>query len=182
MSSTHQTAFAVGKGHTHYDILQLARDGANGNNFPKDELKAAYRRALLAHHPDKIPSFSLEPSSGSRIQTPPTPKYSIDEIVSAYEVLSDSAKRTAYDEALKRDEKDPQSQNGTHVGVEMYDLEDLTYDEDKDIWSKECRCGDEHGYILTVPDLEKESQYGEVYVGCRGCSLFIKVLFAMEED
>jgi diphthamide biosynthesis protein 4 len=179
--TAHLAAFALGKGYTYYDILQLPHGGAEWNTFPKDEIKTAYRRALLVHHPDKIPKTSLEPSSSSR-QPPPTPKYSIDEIVAAYEVLSDSAKRAAYDEALKRNEKDLQGQNGTHIGVEMYDLEDMVHDEHKDIWSKGCRCGDECGYILTVPDLEKESQHGEVYVGCRGCSLFIKVLFAVDED
>ncbi|KEF62765.1 uncharacterized protein A1O9_00738 [Exophiala aquamarina CBS 119918] len=178
--TSHQTAFAVGNPYTYYDILQLARGGAEGSNFPKDGIKAAYRRALLLHHPDKTSHTSVEPSSSSQTQ-PPTPKYSIDEIVSAYEVLSDSKKRAEYDKALKRNEKDMQGQHRTHIGIEMYDLEDLVYDEDKDIWSKGCRCGDEHGYILTVLDLENESQHGEVYVGCRGCSLFIKVLFAMDE-
>ena len=179
---THQPASMVGKCYTYYDILQLARDGVRSNSFAKDEVKTAYRRALLLHHPDKIPNPSPESSSGSRPQTSATPKYSIDEIVAAYEALSDSAKRAAYDESLKHNEKELQGQSGTHIGVEMYDLEDLVYDEGKDIWSRGCRCGDEHGYILTAADLEKESQHGEIYVGCRGCSLFIKVLFAVEED
>lgn len=170
---------ARGKRDTHYDVLQLSRHG-DRHSLSKAEVKAAYRRALLLHHPDKAQGGALKHSSDC-----PTPLYSIDEIVVAYEVLTDPEKRAAYDRALDQDEayalSEVDGEKGTHIGVEAFDLEDLEYAEIKDIWTKSCRCGDEQGYTLTQADLERESQHGEIYVGCRGCSLFIKVLFGLAE-
>lgn len=171
---------------THYDVLQLPRR-TDWSRLSKDEIKAAYRRALLIHHPDRTAAAAhavLNPASDLR---PRTPTYSVDEIVVAYEVLVDPRKRAAYDQALDFDRDHLSGRagaggaNGTHIGVEVYDLEDLDHDEAQNIWSKSCRCGDEQGYILNELDLEKESQHGEIYVGCRGCSLFVKVLFGLDE-
>ncbi|EXJ71058.1 uncharacterized protein A1O5_06051 [Cladophialophora psammophila CBS 110553] len=174
--------------HTHYDVLHLSCRPEQSRHLSKDDVKAAYRRALLIHHPDKAPGTtkdaSLKRLRNSGASTP-IPIYSIDDIVVAYEVLSDSAKRAEYDRTLDRGVnfgwKGEGDEKGTHIGVEVYDLEDLKYDEVQTVWSKSCRCGDDQGYIVTDSDLEKEAQQGEVYVGCRGCSLFVKVLFALEE-
>ena len=166
-------------GHSHYDVLQLPRHG-DWNRLSEQDVKRAYRRALLVHHPDKAPNSRLKQVNGDL-----NPLYSIDDIAIAYEVLSDPAKRAAYNEMLDRNEISESQgavvEKGTHIGVEIYDLEDLVYVEAKHAWSKGCRCGDEHGYILTESDLEAESPRGEIYVGCQGCSLFIKVLFASED-
>ncbi|KAK5049552.1 hypothetical protein LTR84_004481 [Exophiala bonariae] len=186
-----QAACAVGDGHnlyTYYDILQIP-PSTEWNLHYVDELKRAYRRALLVHHPDKIPNTveSVDKSNGNNKPQAPSlstqpPNYSIDEITTAYKVLSNANKRAAYDEALRRNETDQRGQSGTHIGVEVFDLEDMAYDDDKEIWSRSCRCGDERGYMVAVDDLEKESQHGEIFVGCLGCSLFIKVMFAVEGD
>ncbi|KAK4945335.1 Diphthamide biosynthesis protein 4 [Elasticomyces elasticus] len=159
---------------THYDVLQLDRH-ADWTRLTPDDVKAAYRRALLIHHPDKTTILS-RPAKPS-----PTPTHSIDDIVVAYEILSDPEKRAAYNAVLDTRDGLGLTEKSAHIGVEAFDLEDLNYDETKSIWSKSCRCGDEHGYILTESDLERETQHGEIYVGCRGCSLFIKVLFGLEE-
>ena len=159
---------------THYDVLQLDRH-ADWSRLTADDIKAAYRRALLIHHPDKT-TVSPGPTKPS-----PTPIYSVDEIVVAYKVLSDSEKRATYDAALDRREGVIPTAKSAHIGVEAFDLEDLDYDDTENIWSRSCRCGDERGYILTESDLERESQHGEIYVGCQGCSLFIKVLYGLEE-
>jgi len=172
---------ALTKPYTHYDVLRLGR--RDFGDLSKDDIKAAYRRALLIHHPDKAPNIDSKITLNIRPKDAPTPRYSIDEIIIAYETLSDSIKRAEYDRSLEQRGEygwKRNGHNGTHHGVENYDLEDLTYDEVKGTWSKSCRCGDEQGYILTESDLEKESQHGEIYVGCRGCSLFIKVQFAVE--
>jgi DnaJ-class molecular chaperone len=169
---------------THYDVLQLPRN-ADWSRLSKDEVKAAYRRALLLHHPDKAPpAATLKDPGSSRPYQAPT--YSIDDIAIAYEVLVDPERRVAYNKTLNQGDvagprEGDDGEQGTHPGVEVLDLEDLSFDEGKSIWSKSCRCGYEQGYILTESDLEKESQNGEIYIGCRGCSLFIKVLFALEE-
>jgi diphthamide biosynthesis protein 4 len=162
--------------YTYYDVLALPRRGGTWGFLSKDDIKTAYRRALLVHHPDKARTDVGNTSSAREHQ----PKYSIDEIVNAYETLVDQEKRAEYNETLDKG-TGKGNVSGTHIGVEVFDLEDLKYDEGKNTWSRSCRCGDEHGYILTEQDLEKESQQGEIYVGCRGCSLFIKVLFSLEE-
>lgn len=36
--------------------------------------------------------------------------------------------------------------------------------------------------MVTEEELEKESAHGEIVIGCRGCSLWMKVLFAVQED
>lgn len=65
----------------------------------------------------------------------------------------------------------------------MVDLEDLGCDESGEeiVWFRECRCGDERGFLVSEDELEKEVEHGEIVVGCRGCSLWLKVLFAAEE-
>jgi diphthamide biosynthesis protein 4 len=167
---------------THYSVLGLQR--SKSSELSHEDLKSAYRRTLLIHHPDKAastkPEHELKDSANGRAKS----KYTVDEIVTAYEVLADPVKRAGYDRALSTAENGPWTsknvQNEHHAGVENFDLEDLTYDPDAGQWSKECRCGQKRGYIVTEPDLETESQSGEILVDCRGCSLYIKVLFAMD--
>ena len=63
----------------HYDVLGVKRD-ANG-----DELKRAYRKLVLQHHPDKNPDNIEESTEVFRI------------VQQAYEVLSDPQERAFYD-------------------------------------------------------------------------------------
>ncbi len=170
------------RSYTHYGVLQLPRHDFSG--LSKDEIRAAYRRALLLHHPDKVSSAEIKTALRAQAKAAANPQYSVDEIVIAFETLSDPLRRAGYDRSLKQDNAgwiQEAGHKGTHIGVECYDLEDLMYDEVKNIWSKACRCGDDQGYVVTEPDLDKESQHGEIFVGCRGCSLFIKVEFAADE-
>jgi len=169
----------------HYEVLQLPRPDGTTSPLSKDLVKAAFRRALLAHHPDKAGSRTPPPAD---LQRASQPLYSVDDIRTAYDVLSDPIQRAAYDETLKRNENPAvrrhraTSDRGTHAGVEVYDLEDLDHHEAERRWSRNCRCGNEQGYVVTESDLEKESEHGEIYIGCRGCSLFIKVLFGVAEE
>ena len=187
----------MSQSYTYYDILGIPRsrrdyrDATGGFNdeLSKENLRTAYRRALLIHHPDKLPNDAQNKGAdGNRVvdehDLTLKDRFTIDEIVNAYNVLVDSSKRAEYDRILDLKDK-TQGQGtasgvGSHIGVEVFDLEDLTYHEDKNIWTSGCRCGDSQGYVVTETDLERESQHGEIYVGCRGCSLFIKVLFAVE--
>lgn len=188
---------------THYDILQLPRPRLESiqhdksqSPLSKDDIKAAYRRALLIHHPDKIKTTPSPSANQSHVHTNQTytsisasasaltTHHTIDEIVTAYNVLLDPVQRSEYDHALIRQDKDAgvvaETGTGSHMGVEVFDLEDLDYNQDDDTWARACRCGDPRGYLLTDTDLERESQHAEIYVGCRGCSLVIKVLFAVQ--
>ena len=71
--------------HTHYDTLQVER-GASGEG-----VRAAYRRLAQKFHPDKHPGRSAAAAV-------------MAELNQAYEVLSDPAQRSAYDEWLASQE------------------------------------------------------------------------------
>lgn len=158
---------------TYYEILQLPHDSKPIN---PTELKVAYHRALLLHHPDK-----KCPPSPPTLNTIHTSQYafSVDQITEAYKTLSSPVNKVKYDNLLVKDtrrlKKAPKDVH--HPGLELYDLEELSHNDQTSSWNRQCRCGDELGYNLTESDLEKESEHGEIYVGCSGCSLFIKVLF-----
>ncbi|KAK1141538.1 Diphthamide biosynthesis protein 4 [Aspergillus melleus] len=198
--------------HDHYEILSLPFSSSTTTSLSKQQLKTAYHRALLKHHPDKASpetkDTDLQTQSQSQSQphsqlknnlppspTPPTtPKtaYTIDQITLAYRTLSDPALRAEYDRELRLDREKAarREKTGTvfHTGLEVVDLEDLACDEEDDgmghqaVWYRGCRCGDEKGFLVTEEELEREVEHGEIVVGCRGCSLWMKVLFAVDED
>lgn len=161
---------------TYYDVLGLIRSP----DLSANELKQAYHRTLLLHHPDK---------SRERPQAAQSP--SIDEITQAYTYLSNPATRESYDRELSKSRLlgDNGAVRASHAGIESFDLDDLKHSVSKDgtdMWSRECRCGNEIGYRLTDGDLESASahlssnddqQVSEISVPCQGCSLKIRVTF-----
>ena len=175
----------VETGHlTHYEVLDLS---SNSHPNPK-ELKSAYHQALLRHHPDKAPqqnghgssSRSLNNGSGGM-------RISIDRLSAAYQTLSDPKLKAEYDRLLATqrysDSNGALVEKAHHVGVDVVDLEDMEFDEGRNVWRRDCRCGDKRAYEVREAELEREQSHGELYVGCPGCSLFIKVVFqAVEED
>jgi CSL zinc finger protein len=110
----------------------------------------------------------------------PGPSFTIDQITCAYQTLSSPALRARYDAALSRT-RPPLSTRGFQPGIETLDLDDLAYDTGSESWSRACRCGNERGYLLTEGDLEEAGGEGEVLVGCRDCSLWLRVCFAVVE-
>ncbi|PYH73654.1 heme peroxidase [Aspergillus vadensis CBS 113365] len=181
----------------HYEVLNLPFT-ETPTALSKQQLKAAYHKALLKHHPDKAPgaiakdvqtsSSSSLPTSDTNSSSHTTYRYTIDEITTAYKTLSDPYLRAEYDRSLRLDRARvaEREKTGTvfHTGLEVVDLEDLACDEsdaDAALWYRGCRCGDERGFLVTEQDLEREAEHGEIVVGCRGCSLWMKVLFAVED-
>lgn len=167
---------------THYEVLQISEEA----DLTSEYVKHAYRRALLVHHPDKVQQPNA-PVDGGLVQTD-TGKPTIDQIVQAYSVLSDPSQRKSYDTALNT----ASGRSAAHHGIDSFDLDDFAYSE-KDghsIWQRDCRCDSEEGYIVTEQDLEQadreqNTQAGsvkELLVGCRGCSLFIRVSFAVSGE
>ena len=63
----------------YYEVLGVAK------NAPEDEIKKAYRKLAMKHHPDRNPGN-------------PTAEAQFREAKEAYEVLCDPSKRTAYDQ------------------------------------------------------------------------------------
>ncbi|KAF7892766.1 uncharacterized protein EAF02_000304 [Botrytis sinoallii] len=166
---------------TYYEILDIPSSLRNATHIPVATLRSAYRRALLRNHPDK--SQSQEQGHINRPQT----LYTIDQISVAFSHLSDSKLRAQYDKELRLQNR---SINGAgqkegevfRTGVEVVDLDDLNVEEENGIWYRSCRCGDDRGFLIREQDLEEAAEDGEISVGCKGCSLWLKVLFGVMED
>lgn len=168
----------------YYQILHLPFGPST--SLTKQQLKLAYHKALLQHHPDKAGPTELRASENEG-GSPSTSTYSIDEITTAYKTLSDPILRAEYDRVLRLDRVRGAEREKTgyvfHTGLEVVDLEDLEEgdgDGEGGVWFRGCRCGDERGFIVSENELEEEVEAGEIVVGCRGCSLWLKVLFAVE--
>lgn len=162
---------------TFYEVLDLPEDLRHERNLPTHTLRMVYRRALLQNHPDKSDKSTLIPNKKT---------YTIDQISEAFNTLSDSKARAKYDKELKlRKATANGGQNGKQVfrtGIEIVDLDDLEMDEAQGTWYRSCRCGDERGFLIKETDLEEVADEGEICVGCRGCSLWLKVLFGVIDE
>lgn len=161
---------------SYYDILDLQPEEPGPS---AESLKKAYRKALLLHHPDK--TSKAESAAPSRSATKAV---SVDDVALAYKTLSDPALKAEYDRWLAANRSSDTSAAGTnrthHTGLETVDLEDLAFDEDSQAWTRECRCG-VGGYVVTEDELEMNLDDRELIVGCKGCSLWLRVLFSVEE-
>lgn len=133
--------------------------------------------------------------------------YSIDQITTAYSVLSHSSSREQYIRSLllatssllypslsSENLIDSGVINHHTTGIETLDLDDLVYHETNNdsgigsVWTRPCRCGNSTGFEVSENDLEdaisscSNSSYGEILVGCKDCSLWLRVHFAMVDD
>jgi len=161
----------------HYQILDLGSKRYD-EALSVQEVKQAYRRALLLHHPDK--------DSGRPAVAAPQHAVSVDSIALAYKTLVDPTLRADYNRALSF--SGIQRSGGVlaekmmhRTGLETVDLDSLEFHESDRMWSRSCRCGDDKGFVATEMDLEKQVDEGELTIGCRGCSLWLRVLFSVED-
>jgi DnaJ-class molecular chaperone len=166
---------------TYYEILGIPEALHDGQGISVQTLKRAYHQALLQNHPDKL---QLPARSSLSLQGK---FYSVDQISEAFTTLSNSKMRTKYDKELKLRKATSRvaGQNIAQIfrtGVEVVDLDDLDFDETSGTWYKGCRCGDERGFLIREKNLEEAVEDGELGVGCRGCSLWLKVLFGIVEN
>jgi DnaJ-class molecular chaperone len=158
---------------THYQILGISSSILDSHHDASSVLKQAYRRALLQNHPDKAASGTTRSSI-----------YTVDQITTAFNILSSPKDRAAYDTALRlaRAGGESETQTRFQTGVENVDLDDLPYDEAANCWYRSCRCGNERAYQFREVDLDEYGNDGELMVGCQDCSLWLRVHFAMVED
>jgi diphthamide biosynthesis protein 4 len=161
---------------SYYEVLGLPEALRDDPNLSAQSIRNAYRRALLQNHPDKVTQPAVKGAN-----------FSIDQISEAFSTLSERKSRAEYDKGLKEKaaqyEREPKGREVFRTGIETVDLDDLDTDEVQGIWYRSCRCGDERGFLIRESDLEETAEDGEISVGCRGCSLWLKVLFgAMEEE
>ncbi|KAF2222122.1 CSL zinc finger-domain-containing protein [Elsinoe ampelina] len=165
----------------HYTVLGLSHR-QHDPHLNAQDVRKAYRQALLKHHPDKVDSGQNEhgmvgmAARGARGDA----KYTIDQITTASSVLSDATLRAEYDRLLRQQGRDTDAVK-FFTGLDTVDLDDLDDDETQGIWFRGCRCGDDRGFIVSEDDLEAATG-GELVVGCKGCSLWLKVLFSVAID
>jgi diphthamide biosynthesis protein 4 len=158
--------------HNLYEVLGLVYTPSSPPT-PSD-IKAAYHRSLLIHHPDKS-------------STPTSSKPTIDAIISAYATLSDTSSRQLYDRTLLTTNPSLHKSSPANglTGEERIDLDDMTYDDSSASYIRACRCGDARGHEVREEDLEAEAARGgagEVLVQCAGCTLWLRVEFCMVDD
>lgn len=178
-----------------YRILSLPSPRHSASRPPSSaDIKAAYRRALLTHHPDKAKETTahVDKSMTSETAKSGAPAFSVDDITLAYKTLSSPAERTAHDRALRlsnnSDNAESAAEEQFRLGLEVWDLDELAWDEAEGIWWRGCRCGEDRGFVVREDDLERALEgganggAGEVLVGCCGCSLWVRVGFAVEEE
>jgi len=160
---------------TYYEILGLSLSIIDQQDNPSQFIKRAYRRALLSHHPDKKPASK---------PTTNTSTFTIDQISTAYAVLSNPSSRTSYDKLLLTATTTANNPAASQfqTGIETIDLDDLAHDGEQTQWYRPCRCGNERGYRFNEEDLEDASDLGELMVGCVDCSLWLRVQFAVVDD
>lgn len=175
--------------------------------IPPHELRQAYKRALLHHHPDKQKKKKPQESTSSPTTYPPAAA-TIDEITEAYRVLGNASERAKYDVELRKWKTMNNHHHlhhqadviiaTRHTGMEIVDLEDLDFEggglenENENatatvtatgnIWKRACRCGSIPAFVVTEAELEKSADEGELVTGCKGCSLWLKVMFTVDDD
>ncbi|KAH9932060.1 uncharacterized protein BXZ73DRAFT_46916 [Epithele typhae] len=123
------------------------------------EIKAAYHRALLAHHPDK------------RSQSTPRPNpVDIDVLKQAFTTLHSPELRKAYDAArmTERTRQVPRP-------AQIVSLEDFANESDGR-WTHPCRCGGTYVFVETMLDV------GEHLVGCTSCSEVVWAGYELLEE
>lgn len=132
-------------------------------------VKRAYHAALLLHHPDKSSSAPGAPT--------------VDELSTAYKVLSTPAARREYDALLSAQTQRGERELRERV-VQAVDLDEFAEEEDADgaKWTRACRCGEAQGYTVREKQLEEAAEEGEVVVGCVGCSLWCKITFDVVDN
>jgi len=168
----------------YYDFLGIPHRRGD-TLLTTNDIKHAYHRALLQHHPDKIIDQTT-PTALSHHARPGKATLTIDQITTAFKVLSDPQTKAEYDRSVSLR---AQAAHGglSHSqryfsGLDTVDLDDLAYDESCGYWWRACRCGQEQGFLVTETDLERNAQNGELLTGCRGCSLWLKVLYQSAEQ
>lgn len=164
----------------HYQVLALPSRPSTDQPPTDRDIRHAYRRALLLHHPDKtsLPALALA-------SPPPTPKHTIDAITLAYRTLIDPGARAEYDRSLITSPSSATKKatfQPSHAGLETVDLGDMGYDEKEQMWYRGCRCGEDGTYVVTEEELELNAEFGETITPCQGCSLWLRVTFAVAEE
>ncbi len=165
---------------THYDVLGVRPDAT------EQELRNAYRAAVLVHHPDKVPAGRQAASDAVRPATAATQQEAASDFAStalqgsrasgkdmgflqlqcAWQTLREPNQRQKYDAALQM--------AALHHDVAITDtilLADMHISDDGDERHCPCRCGGAYWILPSDVELSRST-----IVQCDTCSLHIEVL------
>ncbi|EUC30163.1 hypothetical protein COCCADRAFT_104582 [Bipolaris zeicola 26-R-13] len=173
------------------------------------DLRRAYKVALLAAHPDKKKQDGIPTTTTTKTKKPVYTVDDVKEAYTILADPKTRAEYDTWflhnRHTLPSDSSDSsvssmweQAQATSQdfiLGLELVDLSDFeevelrtttmsTSEEDDGVeWTRGCRCGDEKGFRIVEEELEDAQLRGEneVLVGCRGCSLWLRVGFEVEE-
>jgi diphthamide biosynthesis protein 4 len=146
------------------------------------DVKAAYRRALLLHHPDKRPvsrSLHVEESLPSIVRSVSNSTPSVSDIRQAYTILSDPVLRAGFDSKLRQSTLTSSNSSrveGSQRPAEVISLDDFESSENAQLYSYKCRCGS--AYQISAIELEQDVHL----MGCQGCSEVIWIGYEVAED
>jgi diphthamide biosynthesis protein 4 len=174
----------------YYRVLSLEAPKHNSSDYHNstEEIKKAYRNALLTAHPDKVQaskeSAKKKSTSGKTLKN----LYTIDDVKEAFAVLGDKQKRAEYDRWIAAQPAQPSdtASGGLSadfvLGLDLLDLSDFISVDEME-WTRTCRCGADRAFKIREEELEEAERRGEkeVLVGCEGCSLWLRVGFDVEE-
>lgn len=159
--------------YTCYKILGIQPPKPGEPGATQEEIKLAYRRALLANHPDKR-------SVSDTVIDTATP-YSVDDVTGAFRTLVDSTLRDSQVKLVDCQGVTGHENGKSQTATETVDLDDLEYDSEKNTWYRDCHCGELKSFRVTENEMDENRRQGEVITSCLGCSLHLKVTFALND-
>jgi len=145
----------------YYSLLRIARSAS------PDTIKAAYHRALLREHPDKIRQRADDPTQLADVGL----------LHDAFLTLSSATLRSTYDaQGILSRRTDPRP--AQVVSLEQFECSDLEGSNGaiSTCWTLSCRCGGR--YEVTEDHLER----GLHSVGCGSCSEVIWVGYEVVKE
>lgn len=168
---------------SYYEVLDITKDSTT------QDIKSAYHKLLLSHHPDKIKQRERFDEEGSQIL-----RHNIQNIQLAYKTLVDPIKRKQYDldihsHFIKLGLVNNTNTNNLDVdGIDRIDLSEFDQESDDDgniCFVHSCpRCMIADGFILSEDDLEEgahntDTTDYQLLVQCGSCSLWLCITYSM---
>lgn len=195
-SATQYSEVSVAEIKQNYHSSLLSHHPDKQQQFSSQQAATSDKDTKTSHNANNFDVNQIEGASISDLSSAKNPDITIPAIKTAYLILSNPERRQEYDLNLKLGgdgggvtgstgkSKAPKAAN------DQIDLDDMECKVEMSpdgitetcTWTRACRCGEDEGYILNEIDLEENgADSTSITVQCVGCSLWIEVLYAVEE-